>query len=515
MRAEKRGLKKVEELIVKAGTVENFKIVLPASLSTQEDSFSSNGTFAAPATSVCEGENVVSKEEENLVDEDEQSHNIKDVSLSIQEELSFSNGSIGVLATSVDLSLITSDVDFPVLSRDENNQFLNQEKTRTVSYINPSKIVEFNYQNSFVINPTRAINYKPLFHTSVYKFDYISQEDIPLENYSGKIRGRFFSNAERVSLEKHLEVKFRNKIFITGFVLEHDGILVISVDSWKTTHLELAVNTIPCVRTELELLEPSERYDSLHGCLTITKLVHKREFQLGWICFVQPVAIPRTNAYLKQGVVNDFLQYLLVAEIKETKLLLQGDSQHLRHVKLINHDPHIFMYGKLTDDRKGSSDKMEINLEVVIMLVLNNYCIDLMSAAMELCIYGAFLLHTGTGPVMFKTLKQQMVSSLAIFAGVIPLWCSQLMDEFPSQFSFEEGRMFINPSTVLYATHGKGNWENYYDRGKELSKITKLLVKLFTKRVTIHLLQHETVLLDWKLHLDQKKIRWGMLQRQL
>ncbi|RZC80627.1 hypothetical protein C5167_043199 [Papaver somniferum] len=86
-----------------------------------------------------------------------------------------------------------------------------------------------------------------------------------------------------------------------------------------------------------------------------------------------------------------------------------------------------------------------------------------MSAAMELCIYGAFLLHTGTGPVMFKTLKQQMVSSLAIFAGVIPLWCSQLMDEFPSQFSFEEGRMFINPSTVLYATHGKGNAGKYSD----------------------------------------------------
>ncbi|KAI3916990.1 hypothetical protein MKW98_016724, partial [Papaver atlanticum] len=77
-----------------------------------------------------------------------------------------------------------------------------------------------------------------------------------------------------------------------------------------------------------------------------------------------------------------------------------------------------------------------------------------MSAAMELCIY-AFLLHTGTDPVMFKTLKQKMVSSLAISAGVNPLWCSQLMAEFPSQFSFEEERMFINPSTVLYATYGK------------------------------------------------------------
>ncbi|RZC80628.1 hypothetical protein C5167_043201 [Papaver somniferum] len=116
MRAEKRGLKKVEELIVKAGTVENFKIVLPASLSTQEDSFSSNGTFAAPATSVCEGENVVSKEEENLVDEDEQSHNIKDVSLSIQEELSFSNGSIGVLATSV------GEKNKETSQKDEENQ---------------------------------------------------------------------------------------------------------------------------------------------------------------------------------------------------------------------------------------------------------------------------------------------------------------------------------------------------------------------------------------------------------
>ncbi|KAI3894044.1 hypothetical protein MKW92_026062, partial [Papaver armeniacum] len=106
------------------------------------------------------------------------------------------------------------------------------------------------------------------------------------------------------------------------------------------------------------------------------------------------------------------------------------------------------MYGKLTDGKR-SRDKVEVNLEVLIMFMLNNYCIDLMSAPMEICIFGTFLLHTWTDPVMFRTLKQQMVSSLAISGGVIPLWCSLLMADFPSQFNFEEDHVLFCAKAAL------------------------------------------------------------------
>ncbi|KAI3938953.1 hypothetical protein MKW92_030529 [Papaver armeniacum] len=141
------------------------------------------------------------------------------------------------------------------------------------------------------------------------------------------------------------------------------------------------------------------------------------EFQSGWSWFVEPVGISKSDAFSKQGLleqinttsdVSDYLWYSLSTEIKENEPLLQGDSQPTLHVESLGHALNVFINGKLAGSGKGSSGKVKISLEVPITLVPGKNSIDLMSATVGLQNYGAFYELTGagiTGPVTIKGLK--------------------------------------------------------------------------------------------------------------
>ncbi|KAI3849823.1 hypothetical protein MKW98_026737 [Papaver atlanticum] len=141
------------------------------------------------------------------------------------------------------------------------------------------------------------------------------------------------------------------------------------------------------------------------------------EFQSGWSWFVEPVGISKSDAFSKQGLleqinttsdVSDYLWYSLSTEVKENEPLLQGDSQPVLHVESLGHALNVFINGKLAGSGKGSSGKVKISLEVPITLVPGKNSIDLMSATVGLQNYGAFYELTGagiTGPVTIKGLK--------------------------------------------------------------------------------------------------------------
>ncbi|KAI3903837.1 hypothetical protein MKW92_045816 [Papaver armeniacum] len=141
------------------------------------------------------------------------------------------------------------------------------------------------------------------------------------------------------------------------------------------------------------------------------------EFQSGWSWFVEPVGISKSDAFSKQGLleqinttsdVSDYLWYSLSTEVKENEPLLQGDSQPVLHVESLGHALNVFVNGKLAGSGKGSSGKVRISLEVPITLVPGKNSIDLMSATVGLQNYGAFYELTGagiTGPVTIKGLK--------------------------------------------------------------------------------------------------------------